>query len=122
MLVLQILPLSSTERADVRAGVFSLAAAAHVDHVAVTIGGRFVAGTPDWWSLDPGEVLLIQQLLSTQPPALLRDVPLFLPKTSPQVKSLDEQCAPRKPSIVSGCQAPHSKVAESSRVFDERTG
>ncbi|GAQ80756.1 hypothetical protein KFL_000610340 [Klebsormidium nitens] len=83
--MVEILPLSSTERADLRAGASSLAAAAHVDHVAVTLGGRFVAGTPDWWALDPGGVLLIQQLLATQPPALMRDVPLFLPKTSPEV-------------------------------------
>ena len=39
-----------------------------------------------WWELDALELVLLSQLINSLPPCSSRDIPVFLPKTSPKVK------------------------------------
>lgn len=51
------------------------------------VGGQVAAATSKFWQLPPLETVLLVLLMNSLPPCTARDIPIFLPITSPEVSS-----------------------------------
>eukprot|EP00741_Cyanophora_paradoxa_P007484 tig00001130_g7239.t1 len=59
------------------------AGAAASSHACLRLRDRLCVATDDWWALPTEEQLLISRYLASLPPAAARDIPIYLPQTSP---------------------------------------
>lgn len=54
----------------------------------VLIHGKIAAATENWWTLHPEEIKLLSLLAITENTGASKDVPIFLPHKSPNVRKL----------------------------------
>ena len=50
------------------------------------VKGCVAVASRKWWELSPVELVLLSQLVTSLPQCSSRDIPVFLPKTSPKVR------------------------------------
>eukprot|EP00899_Mesostigma_viride_P013890 jgi/Mesvir1/22501/Mv18533-RA.2 len=83
----EVMQLEETEEGPVlQQAVNAFAKELNVDSVALCVDGHYCVATSRWWSLHSREQHLLQLLVTSLPPAsVMRDVPIFLPYTSPDI-------------------------------------
>ena len=63
----------------------AFAEAANSPYGCLFIRGSVAAATKKWWELSRLELMLLSLLITSAPPSTARDVPVFLPISSPKV-------------------------------------
>ena len=63
----------------------AFSASADSPYGALFVSGRMAVATPKWWQFTQTELVLLQMFISSLPKCSSRDVPVFLPSSSPKV-------------------------------------